>query len=140
MKTLVRTVVAVVFAVAIAIGSTQAATALNLGDFNSTSFPILAQAGGQNAADAKREAIGNKIDLNNTNLRQFRKLRGFYPTLARKVILNAPYENVEDVLEIEDLSDSQRQRLEASIGEFVVTPPADVYIEGGDRLNNGIYN
>jgi len=112
--------------------------ALSLGDLSAPT--VLAVAEGQNPADAKREAIGNKIDINNSNLRQFRKLRGFYPTLARKIILNAPYEEVEDLFEIEGLSQSQRDRIDANLDEFVVTPPAGVYNEGDDRLNNGIYN
>jgi len=59
-----------------------------------------------NTADAKRkELIRGKLDLNNSDVREFRKLRGFYPNLASKIIQNAPYNSVEDVLEIPGLSD-----------------------------------
>lgn len=93
-----------------------------------------------NAADSKLGEIGNKIDLNNSNIQAFRQLRGFYPILAQKIILNAPYEEVEDVLEIPDLSDRQQERLQANLDKFTVTPPADVFVQGDDRFNNGVYN
>ena len=93
-----------------------------------------------NTADAKRqELIKGKLDLNNSDVREFRKLRGFYPTLASKIIQNAPYESVEDVLEIPGLSDSQIDRLQANIDEFFVTDMDPSMNAGGDRYNPGLY-
>ncbi|ACK67777.1 photosystem II oxygen evolving complex protein PsbU [Rippkaea orientalis PCC 8801] len=93
-----------------------------------------------NPVDAKLTTeYGQKIDLNNAHIRKFRDLKGFYPNLASKIILNSPYENVEDVLEIPGLSESQKQRLEANLDKFVVTPPSAELIEGDDRLNPGVY-
>ncbi|MDJ0578659.1 photosystem II complex extrinsic protein PsbU [Crocosphaera sp.] len=83
--------------------------------------------------------FGQKIDLNNDHIRQFRDLRGFYPNLAAKIIKYAPYDTVEEVLDIPGLSDRQKQRLESNLDKFVVTPPADELNEGGDRLNPGLY-
>lgn len=82
---------------------------------------------------------GKKIDLNNASIRMFRELRGFYPTLATKIIDNAPYENVEDVLNIPGLSETQIAKLKANLDKFAVTPPSDVFIEGDQRLNTGDY-
>lgn len=82
---------------------------------------------------------GQKVDLNNANVRLFRKYRGYYPNLAAKIVNNAPYEQVEDVLEIPGLSERQKQLLSEHLEEFTVTPPADVFNEGGDRYNPGIY-
>ena len=93
-----------------------------------------------NTADAKRqELVKGKLDLNNSDVREFRQLRGFYPTLASKIIQNAPYDNVEDVLDIPGLSDSQIERLQANIDKFVVTDMAASMNAGGDRYNPGLY-
>jgi photosystem II PsbU protein len=94
----------------------------------------------RNRADAKLDTeFGRKIDLNNTNVRAFQKYPGMYPNLARKVIKNAPYENVEDVLNIEGLSDRQKELLQANLDKFTVTDVESAFTEGDDRYNNGIY-
>lgn len=93
-----------------------------------------------NTADAKRkELVKGKLDLNNSDVREFRQLRGFYPSLASKIIQNAPYDNVEDVLDIPGLSDRQIERLQANIDKFVVTDMAASMNAGGDRYNPGLY-
>ena len=94
----------------------------------------------RNPADTKLTTeFGKKLDLNNSDVRDFREYRGFYPTLASKIIQNAPYENVEDVLKIPGLSERQKQRLQANLDNFTVTPVSDVFTEGGDRFNIGVY-
>ncbi|MEO0836242.1 MAG: photosystem II complex extrinsic protein PsbU [Cyanobacteria bacterium J06642_3] len=93
-----------------------------------------------NTADAKRqELIKGKLDLNNSDVREFRRLRGFYPSLASKIIQNAPYDSVEDVLNIPGLSDSQMERLQANLDEFFVTDMEASMNAGGDRYNPGLY-
>lgn len=93
-----------------------------------------------NPVDAKLATeFGEKIDLNNSDIRDFRDLRGFYPNLAGKIIKNAPYEKVEDVLGIPGLSERQRERLQANLENFTVTEPSKELIEGGDRINPGVY-
>lgn len=94
----------------------------------------------RNRADAKLGTeFGKKIDLNNTNVRAFQQYPGMYPTLARKIIKNAPYEDVEDVLKIPGLSERQQQILQANFDNFTVTDVESVFVEGDDRYNNGIY-
>jgi photosystem II PsbU protein len=94
----------------------------------------------RNSADDKLSSeFGNKIDLNNTNVRAFRKYPGMYPTLARKVVDHAPYKSVEDVLEIPGLSARQKELLQANLDKFAVTNVETTFTEGGDRYNNGIY-
>lgn len=91
-------------------------------------------------ADAKpQELTQGKLDLNNSRVREFRRLRGFYPGLASKIIQNAPYNEVEDVLEIPGLSDSQLERLQANLDEFFVSEIDPVMNAGGDRYNPGVY-
>ena len=115
------------------------AQAFDLNSFALQSSSVLA-AEYRNPADAKLTTeFGQKLDLNNSDVRDFREYRGFYPTLASKIIKNAPYENVEDVLNIPGLSESQKQRLQANLDNFTVTKTSDVFTEGGDRFNIGVY-
>ncbi len=121
-------------------GQTQA-RAVDLSDLTLQSSSVLAvDTQRRNPADEKLgSAYGQKVDLNNANVRMFRDYRGFYPTLARKIVDNAPYETVEDVLKIPGLSERQKARLQANLDKFTVTDPADVFVEGGDRYNPGVY-
>ena len=125
------------------LGVSQPALAANASNFTWRAVPILAvesQATLRNRADAKLATeFGKKIDLNNTNVRSFQKYPGLYPTLAKKIIANAPYENVEDVLSIEGLSDRQKEILQANLDNFAVTEVESAFTEGDDRYNNGIY-
>ncbi|MBD1822372.1 photosystem II complex extrinsic protein PsbU [Cyanobacteria bacterium FACHB-DQ100] len=89
--------------------------------------------------DKMATEFGKKLDLNNTNVRAFRQLPGLYPTLAGLIVKNAPYESVEDVLNIPGLSDKQKELLEANLDNFVATEVSKELVEGGDRYNNGIY-
>jgi photosystem II PsbU protein len=95
---------------------------------------------GSNKADSKLGTeFGKKIDLNNTNVRAFRKYPGLYPTLARKVVDNAPYKSVEDVLALPGLSENQKSLLQKNLDNFTATSTDDTFNEGGDRYNNGYY-
>lgn len=100
----------------------------------------LAEAPPQNAVDAKlRTEYGAKLDLNNANVQGFRKFPGLYPTLARKILLNAPYDSVEDVLDLPGLTEPQLEILRNNLDNFTVTVPDSAFVEGGDRFNNGVY-
>ena len=93
-----------------------------------------------NKVDAKLTTeYGQKIDLNNSDIRDFRDLRGFYPNLAGKIIKNAPYEEVNDVLSIPSLSDAQKEQLQANLEKFTVTETSQELTEGDDRFNPGVY-
>lgn len=94
-----------------------------------------------NRADDKLATeYGKKIDLNNSGVRDFREFRGLYPTLAGLIIKNAPYEDVEDVLNISGLTDAQKKVLQANLDKFTVTDVDSIFIEGDNRLNNGFYD
>jgi photosystem II PsbU protein len=94
----------------------------------------------KNPFDAKLDTeFGEKLDLNNTNVRAFRQYRGMYPTLATLIVENAPYEKVEDVLDLPTLSERQKEVLQANLDNFTVTEPESFLNEGDDRINNGIY-
>lgn len=135
MKNLVR-LLAVVALIISSFWGKVPAQALNLTSIALPSLPVAAL----NAADAKlTTSFGEKIDLNNSDIRDFRDLRGFYPNLAGKIIKNAPYEEVKDVLDIPGLSATQKERLQANLEKFTVTEPSKEFIEGDDRFNPGVY-
>ena len=118
-------------------GFAPTAQASETGLFTVTPSTVLARI---NTSDAKRtELVKGKLDLNNSDVREFRRLRGFYPSLASKIIQNAPYNTVEDVLEIPGLSSSQAERLQANLDEFFVTDVEASMNAGGDRYNPGLY-
>jgi len=125
------------------LGWTQTATAASL---SWQPAPVLASQAPvsdgplRNQVEVKLGEAGGKIDLNNANVRAFAQYRGLYPNLARIVLKNAPYDSVEDVLNIEGLSDRQKQLLQANLDNFTATDVEQALIEGGDRYNNGIYN
>nr|WP_174764005.1 photosystem II complex extrinsic protein PsbU [Anabaena sp. UHCC 0253] len=121
------------------LGTTQTAQAASFNSFVGNQVPVLAIAR-QNKADLKLGTeFGKKIDLNNTNIAAFQQYPGLYPTLAKKIIANAPYEKVEDVLNLPGLSDKQKQRLQTNLEKFTVTEYEPNFNEGDDRINNGIY-
>ncbi|AKG22224.1 photosystem II complex extrinsic protein PsbU [Calothrix sp. 336/3] len=125
------------------LGMSQAAQAANLPHFGLPRVSILAvEETGElrNRADDKlADVYGDKIDLNNTNVRAFQRFPGLYPTLATKIVKNAPYDKVESVLDIDGLSDRQKKILQGNLGNFTVTQTEAVFNEGDDRINNGIY-
>ena len=122
------------------VGVSQQAMAASL---NNSMILAAAPATGEvitNSADNKLGTeFGKKIDLNNTNVRAFRKYAGLYPTIARKVVDNAPYKTVEDVLNIPGLTEKQKESLNANLENFTLTSTDDTFTEGGDRYNNGYY-
>ena len=124
-------------------GMPQHAIAADLSSVTLHSVPVLAVEGTttlRNRADDKLATeFGKKIDLNNTNVRAFQKYQGMYPNLAAKIVQNAPYQKVEDVLELPGLSERQKQILQANLDNLTVTDTEGAFNEGDDRYNNGIY-
>lgn len=75
-----------------------------------------------------------KIDVNNTILRNYRYLPGFYPGIAKILVQNAPYKKLEDILAIPELTPAQKERIKANLDNFVAGP----YREGDNQLENRI--
>ena len=93
------------------LGLPQAALAGNLSQ-SAFAPKLVAVENFRNAMEDKMQTeFGKKIDLNNTNVRAFRQYQGMYPTLAGIVVKNAPYETVEDVLDISGLNPRQKELL-----------------------------
>ncbi len=109
-----------------------------------TLAPVLANAAGvdelrNNIDDKLSTDYGSKIDVNNTNVAAFAKYRGLYPTIGGKIVKNAPYDNLEDVLNIPGLSETERNRIESNLDNFTISDPVPALVEGADRFNNGVY-
>jgi photosystem II PsbU protein len=124
----------------IGLGQPQGALALELNKSSIGIIPLLAERPLRNAVDAKLGTeYGAKLDLNNTNVQNFSKFPGLYPTLAGKIVQNAPFDRVEDVLDMPGLTEKQVEVLKANLDNFTVTPPDPALVEGADRFNNGVY-
>ncbi|MFS8794411.1 photosystem II PsbU protein [Thermostichus sp. MS-CIW-36] len=78
--------------------------------------------------------LDTPIDVNNTILRNYRQLPGFYPTLARILVKNAPYRSLEDMLQISGLTEQQKALIKANAENFVFGE----YQEGANQLENRI--
>jgi photosystem II PsbU protein len=63
------------------------------------------------------------IDLNNANLMAFTDCPGFYPNLASIILSHSPYQRVDELLPIPDLTAYQRALLKANLSSFRVTDP-----------------
>lgn len=81
-----------------------------------------------------------KIDVNSTVLRNYRKLTGFYPKLARTLVENAPYASKEDLLKIPGLSENQKQRLRDNFDNFEIGPYDEGINSLETRINKGLYD
>ncbi|ELS31296.1 MULTISPECIES: photosystem II complex extrinsic protein PsbU [Pseudanabaena] len=79
----------------------------------------------------------SKIDLNNSNINTFRQVRGMYPTLGRIIIDNAPYQSLDDVLNIAGLTDGQKELIKANADKFTLKKPDESM--GRERINNANY-
>jgi len=80
---------------------------------------------------------GDKIDLNNANVRAYLKVPGMYPTLAGKVASQGPYKTVADVYSIPGLSGKEKDVLKSNENRFVALEVKPEYFI--DRINNGLY-
>ncbi|MEM6502875.1 MAG: photosystem II complex extrinsic protein PsbU [Cyanobacteria bacterium P01_C01_bin.89] len=114
---------------------------LNLTNFTWNSASMVMGAVNGEADSELAKIYGETIDLNNTNISSYKEYRGLYPTLAKKLIANGPYESVEDILSVPGLSDRQKSTLTKYIEEglFSVSPTSVVFTQGDDRINNGVY-
>lgn len=139
MKRLFGVVMALCLTVGALLLPSGPATAAGLVEWQSAPSPVLAVEFRNRADDKLATEFGKKIDLNNTNIRAFMEYPGLYPTLARKILQNAPFNSVKDVLDMPGLTPRQVEILQANLDNFTLSAPEDTFVEGGDRFNNGIY-
>jgi photosystem II PsbU protein len=108
--------------------------------WQSVQSPVLAVTYRNPVDDKLSTDYGKKLDLNNASVRVFTQYKGMYPTLAGKIVQNAPYSNVKDILDIPGLSDAEKQAINNNIDRFTVTEPSAALVSGDDRYNDGSYN
>lgn len=80
---------------------------------------------------------GDKIDLNNANIRSYLKIPGMYPTLAGKVTKGGPYKTAADVYNLPGLSGAEKDILKKNEDKFVTMDVKPEYEL--DKFNNGLY-
>ena len=101
--------------------------------------PLNAQAAEiRNTVDDKIAETAGKVDLNNASVRRFQQYPGMYPTLAGKIVVGGPYNQVDDVLKL-DLNERQKELFAKYKENFTVTDPEIALNEGFDRINDGQY-
>lgn len=83
------------------------------------------------------KADSSKIDLNNANIYAFRKVPGMYPNLGRIIIENAPYDSLDEVLNIPGLTSEQKQRIQENADKFALFKPDNSM--NRERINNSTY-
>lgn len=66
-----------------------------------------------------------KINLNTASVRQFIPFSGFCPVLAKIIVKNAPYRNVQDEFNLPGLTESQKTAPRDSIQNFRVDKRSD---------------
>jgi len=80
---------------------------------------------------------GDKVDLNNANIRAYLKIPGFYPNIASKIVNNGPFKTVSDIYNMPGLTEAEKNVIKKSENRFVVLdtkPEYDI-----DKINNGLY-
>ena len=92
----------------------------------------------RNKVDDKLAETAGKVELNNASVRRFQQYPGMYPTLAGKIVVGGPYDQVDDVLKL-DLTERQKELFEKYKENFTVTDPEIALNEGFDRINDGQY-
>lgn len=80
---------------------------------------------------------GDKIDLNNANIRAYLKLPGMYPTIASKIVNAGPFKSVADVYNLPGLTNAEKEILKKNENRFVTMDSKPEYVV--DKINNGLY-
>lgn len=78
---------------------------------------------------------GDKIDINNANVRVYAKLPGMYPSIAGKIVSSPPIKSVADLYNIPTLTGAEKDVIKKYESKFVVLDPKPEYVI--DRFNNG---
>ena len=116
------------------------AQASDMGYLNLPTVQVLAAERRNAVEDKLKTKFGEKIDLNNANVRAFIRFPGMYPTLAGKILRNSPFGSVEEVYKMPGLTDREIAILDRYKDRLFVSDPEVAIIEGFDRFNNGIYD
>jgi photosystem II PsbU protein len=81
---------------------------------------------------------GDKVDVNNANIRAFTQFPGMYPSAAAKILKAVPdtgYKSAGDLYNAPGLTSAEKDVIKKYEGKFVFLDPKPEYVI--DRLNNG---
>ncbi|CAM9171233.1 unnamed protein product [Chrysoparadoxa australica] len=78
---------------------------------------------------------GDKVDVNNANVRAYVKMPGMYPTIAGKIVSNGPYKSAGDVSSISGLTSEEKAIISKYSNRLTATDPQAIYTI--DKFNNG---
>merc|ERR1712129_228545 len=100
-------------------------------EFISTAAAGIAAFGIALPANADRDYAGvgllggaNEVDINNANVRVYLKMPGLYPTIAGKLVTNAPYGSVSDIYNIKGLSGKEKELMKKYESRFTTRTPS----------------
>jgi photosystem II PsbU protein len=79
----------------------------------------------------------NIVDINNANVRVYLKMPGLYPTVAGKIVTNAPYKTVSEIYSIPGLTSAEKDLMKKYESRFATREPSADYVV--DMFNNGLY-
>lgn len=79
-----------------------------------------------------QQAKGEKIDLNNAIVVDYKRLPGFYPGIAGLIASSGPYKSVDDALKIRGMTPEGRALINKYRSELTVLPPGRGFAE---RIN-----
>lgn len=83
---------------------------------------------------------GEKVDVNNANIRAFTQYPGMYPNVASKILKAMPdagYKAAADLYNAPGLTGPEKDVIKKYENKFVFLEPKPEYVI--DRLNNGLY-
>ncbi|KAG8464040.1 hypothetical protein KFE25_000208 [Diacronema lutheri] len=83
---------------------------------------------------------GDKVDVNNANIRAFTQFPGMYPNAASKILKAVPdsgYKSAGELYNAPGLSSAEKDVIKKYESKFVFLDPKPEYVI--DRLNNGLY-
>jgi photosystem II PsbU protein len=83
---------------------------------------------------------GDKVDVNNANIRAFTQFPGMYPSAAAKILKVVPdagYKSAGELYNAPGLSSAEKDVIKKWESKFVFLEPKPEYVI--DRLNNGMY-
>ena len=74
---------------------------------------------------------GDKVDLNNANIRAYLKIPGLYPNVASKIVKYGPFKTVGDVYNIPGLTSAEKEvikKVSPRLINYLMTHLIDVLI------------
>merc|ERR1712226_520781 len=80
---------------------------------------------------------GEKVDINNANIRAYAKIPGMYPNIGGLIVSNGPYKSVGDLYKIPGMTEQMKETLKKNESKFIVLEPNPTYVI--DKINNGLY-